>query len=273
MDDLETPDYCASCHGGYDPFVEPVFSWRGIMMAHASRDPIFWAALAIAEQDFDGLGDLCIRCHSTQGWYAGRSIPTDGSALTAVDADGVTCDACHKMTNPNNTEHLGVMNAPFVANDGGAPATGYYGSGLLSIWSGPEKLEPYSSTAAPHQYMQSQFHRSVDFCGSYHDVSNPAVGDLAPNNGAQSTGDAVIASGAVGSPVAGKAPFNNFPFQYGVIERTFSEFKYGLLSTTRVSDFANLPADLQAGAIQATFDSAGGDYEDGTPGHDPRLGG
>jgi hypothetical protein len=81
---LETPDKCDNCHGGYNRAVEPAFNWRGSMMANASRDPIFWATLAIAEQDFDGSGDLCIRCHSTGGWYAGRSTPTDGSALTAA---------------------------------------------------------------------------------------------------------------------------------------------------------------------------------------------
>ncbi len=74
------------------------------MMANAGRDPIFWATMAIAEQDFDGSGDLCIRCHSTGGWYGGRSTPTDGSGLTAGDADGVDCDTCHKMTNTNNRE-------------------------------------------------------------------------------------------------------------------------------------------------------------------------
>jgi hypothetical protein len=31
---------------------------------------------------------------------------------------------------------------------------------------------------ATHQFLQSQFHRSVDFCGTCHDVSNPVVGDL-----------------------------------------------------------------------------------------------
>ena len=62
---LETPDKCDNCHGGYDPAVEPAHNWRGSMMANAGRDPIFWATLAVAEQDFDGAGDLCIRCHST----------------------------------------------------------------------------------------------------------------------------------------------------------------------------------------------------------------
>jgi len=262
---LETPDKCDNCHGGYNKAVEPAFNWRGSMMANAGRDPIFWATLAIAEQDFDGAGDLCIRCHSTAGWMAGRSTPTDGSGLNAGDADGVDCDTCHKMTNPNNREHLGAMSAPFIANDEQTPATGYYGSGMMSLYPGSAKLGPYSDAAARHQFLQSKFHRDVDFCGTCHDVSNPAVGDLAHNNGKQATGDAVVASGAPGSPVDGKAAFNNLPFKYGVVERTFSEYKSGALSKTLVSNYAGLPADLKAGAIKAAFDSAGGNYKDGTP--------
>jgi hypothetical protein len=261
---LESPDKCDTCHGGYDQAVEPAFNWRGSMMANASRDPIFWATLAIAEQDFDGSGDLCIRCHSTGGWYADRSTPTDGSGLATGDADGVDCDTCHKMTNTNNQEHLGVMNPPFVANDEQTPATGYYGSGMESLFGGNAKLGPYSDAAAKHQFLQSEFHRDVDYCGTCHDVSNPAVGDLAHNNGAQLTADPVVASGIPGAPVDGKAAFNNFPYQYGIVERTYSEYSSGLLSKTRVSNYASLPSDLKAGAIQAAFDSAGGNYADGT---------
>lgn len=262
---LESPEKCDNCHGGYNQAVEPAFNWRGSMMANATRDPIFWATLAIAEQDFDGVGDLCLRCHTTAGWQAGRSTPTDGSGLTASDADGVECDNCHKMTNPNNREHLGVMVSPFVANDEQTPVTGYYGSGMESLWGGAAKLGPYSDAGARHQFMQSRFHRDVSFCGTCHDVSNPAVGDLAHNNGKQPTGDAVVASGVLGSPVDGKAAFNNFPFQYGVVERTFSEYYAGALSKTLVSNYASLPADLKAGAIKAAFDSAKGNYADGTP--------
>ncbi len=262
---LETPDKCDNCHGGYNKAVEPAFNWRGSMMANAGRDPIFWATLAVAEQDFNGAGDLCIRCHSTGGWYAGRSTPTDGSGLAVGDADGVECDTCHKMTNTDNSEHLGVMLSPFVANSELSPLIGYYGSGMLSLWGGSEKLGPYSDAAARHQFMQSKFHRSVDFCGSCHDVSNPAVGDLAHNNGKQPTAGPVIASGTPGSPVDVKAAFNNFPFQYGVVERTFSEYKSGLLSKTLVKNYAALPPDLQAGAVKAAFDSAKGDYADGAP--------
>ncbi len=183
-------------------------------MTNAGRDPILWAALAIAEQDFDGSGDLCIRCHSTGGWYGDRATPTDGSGLAASDADGVDCDSCHKMTNPDGSEHPGVMNPPFIANDEGTPAVGYYGTGMLSLSGGNAKLGPYSDADARHQFLQSSFHRDVDFCGSCHDVSNPAVGDLAHNNGAQPTADPVIASGIPDSPLDTKAAFNNFPYLF-----------------------------------------------------------
>jgi hypothetical protein len=264
---LESPDKCDNCHGGYDHNVEPAHNWRGSMMANAGRDPIFWATVAIAEQDFDGAGDLCIRCHSTGGWIPGRSTPTDGSGLAANDADGVECDFCHKATNPDNNELIGVQNAPFVANDGGTPAVGYYGSGMASLWSGNEKLGPYSDTEARHQFLQSQFHRSVDFCGTCHDVSNSAVGDLAHNNGTQDTADPIYTEGVLGAPVEDKAAFNYFPYQYGIVERTFSEHKSSIISQTLVADYLTLPLDLQGGAIKAAYESAilagtGGNYED-----------
>ncbi len=262
---LESPNKCDNCHGGYNPAVEPAFNWRGSMMANAGRDPIFWATLAIAEQDFDGVGDLCIRCHSPGGWYGGRSTPTDGSGLASGDADGVECDTCHKMTNPNNGEHLGMMLPPFLANDEQAPATGYYGTGMLSLWGSSDKLGPYTDAAARHQSMASNFHRDRDFCGSCHDVSNPVTGDLAHNNGKPPTGGPVIASGVLGAPVNGKAAFNNFPFQYGVVERTYSEHRSGLLSQTRVSSYASLPSELKAGAIEAAYNAAQGNYADTSP--------
>ena len=65
----------------------------------------------------------------------------------------------------------------------------------------------------------------------------------------------------------GKAAFKNFPYQYGVVERTYSEYKSGLLSKTLVSSYAGLTADLKAGAVKAAFDGAKGNYSDGTARH------
>ena len=35
---LETPDECDNCHGGYNRSVEPAFNWHGTMMADAGGD-------------------------------------------------------------------------------------------------------------------------------------------------------------------------------------------------------------------------------------------
>jgi hypothetical protein len=267
---LESPDKCDNCHGGYDRSVEPAFNWRGGMMANAGRDPIFWATLAVVEQDIDGAGDLCIRCHSTAGWFAGRSTPTDGSGLAAGDADGVECDFCHKLTNPDNSEHTGVMNPPFIANNG---SEGYYGSGMASLWGNSEKLGPYTNAEAKHKSMPSVFHRSVDFCGTCHDVSNPGIGNMAHNFGAQAgflATETVIADGSFTEEpkdYTNKAAFKNPPYQYGMVERTFSEYKAGFISRTLLRDYPDLPEDLKGGALRAAYNAAltagtGGNYED-----------
>ena len=267
---FEGPDKCDNCHGGYDPQVEPAGYWRGSMMAHASRDPLFWAAMAVAEQDFDGAGDLCLRCHVAAGWIEGRSTPTDGSLMLDADAHGVSCDLCHSLTDPDLSQWLGVQNPPFVANDGGVPPEAYLGSGMYVLWGGSEHLGPLANAAAPHAFLQSDLHRSSDLCGTCHDVSNPAVGDLAPGNGAALPLAPGSYSGVPGAPVDGKAAFNNLPFQYGVVERTFSEHAATLLEQTRVGQYPSLPAELQDGAFERAWQAAllstpTGDYEDGTP--------
>lgn len=51
-DSLESVSRCDNSHAGYDaqqPEVEPATGWMGSMMAHAGRDPIFWATVAVAE--------------------------------------------------------------------------------------------------------------------------------------------------------------------------------------------------------------------------------
>lgn len=267
---LGAVSHCDNCHGGYDQEAEPAFNWRGSMMAHASRDPIFWATMAVAEQDFPGSGDLCLRCHTPRAWLEGRSEPTDGSALTDADVDGLECAICHKMVDPDGSEHLGEMFSPFLAHNEGSPAVGYYGSGMMAMWEGNERMGPYATTTARHAYAQSLFHRSAEFCGTCHDVSNPAVGDLAHNHGAQVPLQPGTFSGVLGSAVETKAAFNNFPHAYGIVERTFSEHMASRWPGTLVSSYMTVvPQELQDGAVEAAWNAAqiagtGGNYEDGT---------
>lgn len=262
---------CDGCHGYYDQAVEPVENWMGSMMAQAGRDPLFWAALAVAEGDFPGSGDYCIRCHSPRGWHEGRASATDGSALvSSTDQNGIECSICHNMTNPNGLEHPTVQSAPFVANSGGPSPQGYHGSGMMVLAGNNVRYGPYNNATAGHAWAQSLFHRSPEMCGTCHDVSNPLTGDLAPDNAALTPLPASQFSGVPGSPVAGKAAFKNPPYKYGIVERTYSELKSSALSSTLVGSFNSLPADIKRGAIKRAYDQAllagpSGNHEDGTP--------
>ena len=84
---------CSNCHENFDEATEPTHNWRGSMMAQSMRDPLFTATMAIAIQDADSSGDLCLRCHTPTGWLSGRSDPPDGSALDDKEGDftGVNC--------------------------------------------------------------------------------------------------------------------------------------------------------------------------------------
>jgi len=300
-------DHCSSCHVSANPdhSQEILALWRGSMMANASRDPLLWAALAVAEQDFHGAGDTCIRCHVSKGWVEGRSLPSDGSALQALDADGVTCHLCHRLTNPDDSEIgvTGVQSAPFVAAGGvcatsdahegvgcdlttGNPCSGgqaacvregFHGNAMFSIFQDAAapvditRLGPYSDPLAPHNAGQSSVQRDAALCGTCHDVSNPVTGDLAPGHG-RIGGDlpAGSFSGVPGDAVATKAALRNPPYAYGVEQRTYSEWSASSFSKTLVSSFDILPAELQVagGVVKAVSDAAaakGGNYADGTP--------
>ncbi|MBD3868933.1 MAG: hypothetical protein IFK94_12465 [Acidobacteria bacterium] len=287
---LEASPFSSSCSCHYNttnPDYEPGFGWEGSMMGNAGRDPLFWATVAIAEQDFlpnpdpdlrGGVGDLCIKCHSTNGWIDDRSTPTDASGLLASDDRGVECEFCHLMVDPdqptNVTGTVEEQNAPFEAFD---PVTGegYNGGAMWVINSEGTRLGPYAEgdEQAKHAAFGSPFHRQAKMCGTCHDVSNPAVGDLAHNNGTQEIRLAPgTFSGVLGSPVDGKAAFNNPPHTYGVVERTYSEYLSGNWGNTLVNDYPGLPSDLQkiGGAPDIAYHRAwdarlDADYEDGTP--------
>jgi len=278
------------CHSNVntDPELDPVYGWDGAMMGNAGRDPLFWATVAVAEQDFiynpdpsarGGVGDLCIKCHSTGGWLAGRSTPTNASGLDPNnDAEGIMCYFCHLMCDPDQTNNIPSppegsyteeQNAPFFAYDE-STGDGYYGGAEYVLNSGDTRMGPYL-TNSNHDVIQNPYFRDGRMCGTCHDVSNPAVGDLAVNHGtiAPFTGPF---SGIVNGLVDDKAALNNAPHTYGIVERTFTEWIASDIDTLLVNDFTTLPVDLQiaGGALDIAYHRAydplsDADYEDGTP--------
>ncbi len=108
---LDSATNCGICHFSRDATMSattamPYDGWIGSMMGSSMRDPLFLAALTVAEQDSAGIGDWCLRCHTPGGFTGGRTrgTPTasNGSALTSDDRQGVTCDSCHRMVTTTN---------------------------------------------------------------------------------------------------------------------------------------------------------------------------
>ncbi|RKZ13079.1 hypothetical protein DRQ32_02350, partial [bacterium] len=149
-------------------------SWAGNMMANAARDPLFWAAVDIANQDVPGVGELCIRCHSPQGWLNGRSSTPDGSALTGYpdepdnDFEGIDCHFCHRM-------YEGPGGTPFTQN-------GQYWVDDGTPQDEPPRRGPYTQAFAPHPTARSDYHDSSEFCGTCHDLRSP-LQNLLDENG------------------------------------------------------------------------------------------
>ncbi len=218
---IENIDRCSNCHSGYDePTAEPWAPWQGSMMAQAMRDPHFLAAMTIANQDAPQSGDLCIRCHAPKGWLEGRSVPTDGSALTDNDRQGIQCDFCHRLvrptaigvnpypgdgtytsqTYPRDQTYLGTIQIP--------PASA---NGMYIADSNQDKRGPFSDHVARHGVFYSPFHSDSRICGTCHNVSNPAFsrqpdGSYTPN--------------AFDQPAGNFDPYTMFP-----VERTFAEWE------------------------------------------------
>ena len=176
-DELLRPSNCRDCHGDYDKTVEPFARWAGSMMAQASRDPIFYACLAIANQDLNGGGELCLRCHTPVGWLQGRSEPTDGSALDPElgDLDGISCHVCHRMVDPVYDPENPMVDQTILADLDQVPGEPHTGQYVVDP-EGHRRGPYFMGIGFPwHPWHQSPFHQEALLCANCHDVSNPAL--------------------------------------------------------------------------------------------------
>ncbi len=186
--------FCRVCHSYIDDgnrreVIPPYDNWVTSMMGQAARDPVWHAALAIANQDANLGGDLCIRCHSPGAWLGGRSVPTDASAFTEDDYDGVNCNFCHRLVNPVAGPNNPTVDGPILKalQMQGLLPTGPGGAryivdpddarrGPLPFCDGDGTCGPNAVPANYHgvPIYQSPFHLQASLCGTCHDVSNPA---------------------------------------------------------------------------------------------------
>ncbi len=217
---IDLPSGCG-CHSNYDESYEPMFTWQGSMMAHAQRDPLYLATLAVANQDAPQSGDLCIRCHAPRGWLEGRSTPTDGSALTSGDRESIVCHFCHKAIKPTQagvnpypgdttyTDSTYAADQVYIGSM--TDTTSVSGNGYYIIDSLDWRRGQYADADPPHNWYYSPYHRDAAMCGTCHDVSNPVFtidgnGKYQPNS--------------FDTPSPDFDTYTMFP-----VERTYSEWK------------------------------------------------
>lgn len=221
---------CAACHSEPAHDFDPYEGWVGSMMGQAARDPLFYACLDIANQDVAFAGDLCLRCHTPGGWLEGRSTPTDGSALVGIDFQGVTCNFCHRMVDPEYKPgvspivDLEVFDGVDGINPGidgttPNPHTGAFVVDFFDRRRGPFDL---GESFFYHSWELSPFHRDSAMCATCHDVSNPAFSEQP---------DGTYALNAIDTPHETFDKYDMFP-----VERTYSEWSQ--------SDFALGPIDM-----------------------------
>lgn len=193
---IETPDGCSGCHGANsmnpgDPSMvyRPHPAWAGSMMANGMRDPLFLAALDIANADVPGVGDFCLRCHTSNAWYNGHVVkrgygqPDNDVTLGAAacmlegsydapdsfsDYSGTTCHFCHRVMEegPNGEPRPG--NGGVWLDDTDCDGRGE-----------PCRHGPYSYAGGfspPHPWKQSSLHKQSAMCGQCHDASSPDLG-------------------------------------------------------------------------------------------------
>ena len=177
--EFATPDQCTGCHSNYgEPAVEPFRNWQGSMMAQAGRDPLNWAAIAIANQDAAGSGETCIRCHMPKGWLEGRSAAADGTLITAADRHGVQCSVCHRLVDPNAGPGAPAEDAAILAalvEPVPMPANAMMVVDPLDRRRGPFNVvadlggDPHLPAAST---LVSPYHLSSELCGTCHNVRN-----------------------------------------------------------------------------------------------------
>lgn len=198
-DHLASADSCNSCHGSFEPpdGQPPEHriwdSWSGSMMAQSARDPLFYAALDLANAAADGTGEWCIRCHVPQAWYSGRSEPSDGTAFVSDDLDGVQCSICHRMVDPvysaeNPAADVDILSAI-------DPPLETLGSGALILDPLDRRRGPREEAQPLHQWAVSPYHNDSALCGSCHDINNPLLswdetaGEYLPNPAGEAVSD------------------------------------------------------------------------------------
>lgn len=241
---------CFSCHAEYgptDPFtaVEPMGTWTPSMMAQSARDPLFYAGLAIANQDAAGAGEYCIRCHAPVAYLSGHANPPDASAFTYADQQGVQCNFCHRLVDPVFKPSISPSEDQPILDDlssaGLLPAesnNSRYTVSPIDVRRGPFNDVPLNIHPGIPQpeIVYSPFHTKAEFCWTCHGVSNGLMSKQP---------DGTYALNDLDAPHPTQVQTEMFP-----LHRTFSEWKNSYYSTIGVQHDGNFGGNHPTGIMK-----------------------
>lgn len=145
VDSFRSASNCQSCHPQH------YAQWTTSRHAYAMKDHVFRALVRLRQQAFDGAQDqFCTQCHSAPCARGGECV--DGFAfedLSPLSLEGVTCEACHKVSGLERTHNSGHVLDP----------------------AGPIRGPIMDPAPNPfHATEPSPLHKKSDFCGGCHDV-------------------------------------------------------------------------------------------------------
>ncbi len=230
VDEIFSFSNCVSCHASNSVSSTAPGRWQGSLHANAARDPIFLAAVSIAEQDVEGVGETCFKCHAPGAWIDGRvQGASDGSGLFFNDfSNGISCNFCHRAVNPvyvpgespeddqailfdlaNHPSGNLVPAVPGDPSDDRFIGNTQFVIDTLDFRRGPRDYTD-GQPQPLHGWRESPFHRTATMCGTCHDVSN-SVYSLQP--------DGSYKPNLFGEPHPTGSKYDMFPEQ-----RTFGEW-------------------------------------------------
>lgn len=243
---LDSTD-CDICHSA------PIYDrWRGSMMSQSGRDPLMWAALAASNNFVPSSGELCLRCHLPNGWFAGHSADPSGSLMTPADIrNGISCQTCHRMVDPDpppgSSDQATTLDNLIRQNMSDPIPSGVHGSGMMIIDPMDNRRGPFAlaSTFNYHTAFQTNFLGQQSdritrsrLCATCHDIDNPILSwDSTRNQYWFNTG--------VPDPAPKGTPFP--------IERTYTEWLYSAYASETgvyAPQFAGAKADHMVGSCQ-----------------------
>ena len=166
---------CKICHYMYDPFYQATYD--------GTREGSEWTNY------WDEVGDL------------------SGAVDATRNADAEAAGTITYFNGNSFFSNNAPASATYTENGGGHIFLVTDTAGIRD-----RKRAPFADATAKHEVLYSRYHKSKYMCGTCHDISNPALANLAHTNTVPGDGTTIL-------------PSESQPaYSYAHVERTFSEF-------------------------------------------------